>query len=109
MELSSSTAEIRDICEQRGEARAKLGDDAALELARVLADIEAFDTFADFTATFGHLITDRGEAEKCFRMETGHLIVFRAGHPRNLGSRATPTDWVNTTRLMITAIERPDA
>lgn len=109
LELSSSTAEIRDICEKRDVARAKLGDDAALELSRILADIEAFDTFADFYATFGNQISDRGDAEKCFRMETGDLIVLRAGHPRNLGAGAAPTNWTNTTRLMITAIERPDA
>lgn len=106
LELSSSTAEIRDICEKRSEARAKLGDDAALELARILADIEAFDTFAEFAAAFGTLITDREEGEKCFHMETGPLIVFRAGHPRNLGPRPAPTNWPNTTRLMITAIEK---
>lgn len=109
MELSSSTPEIRDICEKRSKARAKLGDDAALELGRILADIEAFDSFPAFASMFGDRITDRGEAEKSFQMETGHLIVFRAGHPRNLGAGAIPTDWANTTRLLIIAIETPDA
>ena len=109
LELSSSTAEIRDICEKRGEARAKLGDDAALELARILADIEAFDDFEDFQATFGSQITDRGELEKCFSMKAGYSILFRAGHPRNLGVAPVATDWRRTTRLMITAIEKADA
>lgn len=109
MELSSSTAEIREICEKRDEARAQLGNDAALELSQILADIEAFDTFADFAATFGNQITDRGESEKCFHMRTGDVIVFRAGHPRNLGAGATPSNWAKTTRLMITGIERANA
>jgi hypothetical protein len=59
--------------------------------------------------TFGNQITDRGEAEKCFHMTTGHVIVFRAGHPRNLGASAAPPDWAKTTRLMITGIERANA
>jgi hypothetical protein len=108
LELSSSTAEIREICEKRDKARAQLGDDAALELSQILADIEAFDSFADFGAMFGTQITDRGETEKCFHMKTGHVIVFRAGHPRNLGAGAAPPNWANTTRLMITGIERAD-
>ena len=109
LELSSSTAEIREICERRDDARAQLGDDAALELSQILADIEAFDTFADFDATFGNQITDRGNSEKCFHMRTGGVIVFRAGHPRNLGAGAAPPNWANTTRLMITGIERANA
>jgi hypothetical protein len=39
-------------------------------------------------------------------MTTGHVILFRAGHPRNLGAGAVPPNWANTTRLMITRIER---
>ncbi|WP_050627365.1 hypothetical protein [Bradyrhizobium viridifuturi] len=109
LELSSFTPELRDICEKRSEARAKLGDDAALELGRVLADIEAFDNFPDFAATFGSRIADRGEYEKCFDLGLGYWLVFRSGHPRNLGANAVPPDWSSTTRLMITAIERADA
>ena len=109
MELSSSTAEIRDICEQRGEAAAKLGYAAATELARVLADIEASENFAEFQTMFGHQLCDRGAAEKCFQMKAGYSIVFRSGHPRNLGTTPTATNWPKTTRLMITAIEATDA
>ena len=87
-------------------ARAQLGNDAALELSQILADIEAFDTFADFGATFGNQITDQQDSDKCFHMTTGHVILFRAGHPRNLGAGAVPPNWANTTRLMITRIER---
>jgi hypothetical protein len=42
-------------------------------------------------------------------MRTGDVIVFRAGHPRNLGAGATPSNWAKTTRLMITGIERANA
>ena len=77
-----------------------------MELAPILADIEAFDNFADFAATFGGQITNRGESGKCFSMKAGYLIVFRAGDPRNLGTDPVPTDWPKTTRLMVTAFEK---
>jgi hypothetical protein len=108
LELSSFTAEIRDICEKRSEATAKLGYAAATEFARVLADIEAFETFAEFEAMFGDQISDKSDTEKLFRMKTG-TISFKSGHPRNLGTQPIPTDWPRTTRLMITEIETADA
>lgn len=108
MELSSFTAEIRDICEKRSEAAAKLGYAAATELARVLADVDACETFAEFEAMFGDQISDKSETEKSFQMKTG-TILFRSGHPRNLGTQSVPTDWPGTTRLMITKIEVVDA
>jgi hypothetical protein len=108
LELSSLTAEIREICEKRSEATAKLGYATAAELARVLADIDAFETFAEFEAMFADQLSDKSQTEKCFRMKTGS-ISFKSGHPRNLGKQPTVTDWPRTTRLMITAIEATDA
>jgi len=106
LELASSTAAIREICFRRDTAIAKLGGDAALELAQILSDIQAFDTFAEFEATFGHQISDRGKWEKCFMMKAGYLIVFTAGHPLNLGTKPVPINWRKTTRLMIKAFEQ---
>jgi hypothetical protein len=106
LELSSSTPEIREICEKRGVARAELGDDAATELAQVLADIEASENYAEFAAMFKSQITDQRETEKCFLMRASCRIVFRSGHPHNLGAGAAPTDWSNTTRIQITAFEK---
>jgi hypothetical protein len=108
LELSSLTSEIRDICEKRSEAAAKLGYAVATELARVLADIDAAETFAEFESMFGDQISDKSETEKSFQMKTGS-ISFRSGHPRNLGTQPVPTDWPKTTRLMITEIETVDA
>jgi hypothetical protein len=106
LELSFSTADIRDICEKRNVAKDQLGDDAAIELAQILADVEAFEKFAEFATTFGRQMIDRGGSEKCFSMKTGYRIVFKAGHPRNLGANSAPTNWPKTTRLMITAFEK---
>jgi hypothetical protein len=108
LELSSFTAELRDICEKRSDATAALGYAAAAELARVLADIDASETFAEFETMFGDQISDKSETEKCFRMKTGS-ISFKSGHPRNLGTQPSATDWPRITRLMITAIEAADA
>ena len=108
MELSSSSAEIRDVCEKRSKASAKLGYATATELARVLADIDASDTYADFDLLFGGQISDLSDSERCFQMKTGK-IRFRSGHPKNLGATPAPTDWPTVTRIMITAIETSDA
>ena len=109
MELSFSTPEIREICERRSEATAKLGYDAAIELARVLADVEACGNFAEFQAMFGRQISDLGTSEKCLRMKAGNSVRFQSGHPRNLGAASVATDWPTTTRLKIVAIEAADA
>jgi hypothetical protein len=109
LELSSSTAEIREILFKRSVATAKLGYACALELARVLADFEAFDRYSEFGTLFANQVSDVTESKKRIVLKTGHSIVFRSGHPRNLGTSAAPTDWSIVSRLMITAIESPNA
>jgi hypothetical protein len=109
LELPSSTAEIRDICEKRSVATAKLGYASALELARVLADFEAFDRYSEFEALFGSQVSNVSNSEKRIVLKTGVSIVFRSGHPRNLGTSAVATDWSKVSRLMIIAIESPNA
>ncbi|MET4033597.1 MULTISPECIES: hypothetical protein [unclassified Bradyrhizobium] len=109
LELSSLTAEIRDICEQRSVQAAKLGYAGALDLARVLADFEAFDSYPEFEALFGSQVSSVSKSEKRIVLKSGLSISFRSGHPRNLGTSAAPTDWSKVSRLMITAIESPNA
>ena len=108
MELSFFSAELRDVCEKRSEASAELGYATATELARVLADIDASDIYADFDLLFRSQIFDLPDSEKCFQMKTGK-IHFRSGHPKNLGATPALTDWPTVTRIMITAIETSDA
>jgi hypothetical protein len=109
LELPSFTPEIRDICEKRSVATAKLGYASALELARLLADFEAFDRYSEFEALFGSQVSNVNKSEKRIVLKTGISVVFRSGHPRNLGTSAAPTDWSTVSRLMITAIESPNA
>lgn len=108
VELSSSSAEIREICEKRSVATEKLDYANAIELARVLADFEAFDRYSEFESLFGTQVSNISNSEKRMTVKLGLSIVFRSGHPRNLGTSAAPTDWSKVSRLMITAIESPN-
>lgn len=90
-------------------ATEKLGFANAAELARVLADFEAFDRYSEFEALFGSQVTDINSFEKRILLRAGFSVAFRSGHPRNLGTSAVPPDWSNVSRLMITAIESPNA
>ena len=93
LELSSLTAEIREICAKRSEAAAKLGYAAAAELARVLSDIEAFDNIAEFNAMFGHQRspTRRKIGRSAFGLrvsETGRkTFILAARFPGKTGGR----------------------
>ena len=104
LELTFHTAEIREICEKRDVAAAELGYAAARELAERLADIEALDTVTELSLLLGDAICDRSATEKSLRLNSGFHIVFVSAHP---SPEATPkaTDWKNTSRMKITAIE----
>lgn len=82
-----------------------MGYAAATELARVVADFEAVDEFSDFNSMFGRMVDDVSAAEKKFKMKEGYSIVFRSGHPQNLGPNAQPTQWSHVTRIMVVAVE----
>lgn len=105
MELSYNSAEIRAVCFGRDKAAAKLGYAAASELAQLLADIDAFENFQEFSTMYGHRLADDGAGMKRFRMKEGYSIVFISGLPQNLGENAQPTIWPHVYRLMIIAIE----
>ncbi|WP_157450360.1 hypothetical protein [Bradyrhizobium sp. ARR65] len=102
------TEELRAICAERGVATAKLGAAAALELAQILADIEACDTAAEFCELYPSKVLDISNTEKCVQLSTGHRLNFRSGHPNYPNPPAEVTDWNNTTRLRIVSIEASD-
>jgi hypothetical protein len=74
-------------------AMEKLGYANAIELSRVLADLE---------------VSDISDFEKRIMVKAGISVAFRSGHPRNLGISAARPDWSKVSRLMITAIEPPN-
>jgi hypothetical protein len=104
LELTFHTAELRDICEKRDVATAKLGYAAARELAEKIADIEALDTVADLSGLLGEAIRDRSPTEKSVRLNSGFDVVFVSAHPPS-GASPEATNWTETTRMKITAIE----
>lgn len=105
LELTFYTAELREICEKRSVAAAKLGYAAARELAERIADIEATDTVAELSLLLGETISDRNPTEKSLRLSSGFDIVFASAHPSPLGATPKATDWKKTSRMKITAIE----
>jgi hypothetical protein len=106
LELTFQTAELREICEKRDVAVAKLSYAAARELAERLADIEALDTVADLSALLGEAICDRSPTEKSLRLNSGFDVVFASAHPSPADGAPKATDWTKTNRMKITAIER---
>jgi hypothetical protein len=104
LELTFSTAELREICEKRSVAVAKLGYPAARELAERLADVEAADTVADLSVLLGEAMCDRSPTEKFLRLKTGFGVAFVSGHTAHMET-GKATDWSKTSRMKITAIE----
>jgi hypothetical protein len=105
LELHFHTAELREICEKRAVAAAELGYAVARELAERLADIEALDTVSQLCDMLGESIYDKSPDEKCLRLSSGFVVVFKSAHPSLAGATARVSDWKKTTRMMITAIE----
>ena len=107
MELTFHTAELREICEKRDVAAAKLGYPAARELADRLADIEAVDTVTDLSQLLGdETICDSGTHEKTLHLKSGLHIVLVSAHTDAMSAPQKAPEWANTTRIKIMAIER---
>jgi hypothetical protein len=108
LEFTFHTAELREICEKRAVAAAKLGYAAARELAERLADIEALDTVADLCLLLGASICDRSPTEKFLRLNSRFDVVFVSAHPSPPEGPPKATDWQKTSRMKITGIEPTD-
>jgi hypothetical protein len=105
LELTFQTAELREICEKRNVAAAKLGYAAARELADRLADAEALDSVEELSQLLGEAVCDRSPTEKSLHLSAGFEVVFVSAHPSRAEGAPKATDWTNTTRMKITAIE----
>ena len=105
LELSFSTAEIRDVCELRARAAERLGREAAIELEQRLADAEAVECAGELCALFPDAITERSGDRRSLRLSTGHEIVFGSGHLKTPITSQGATNWAKVTRIRIVAIE----
>jgi hypothetical protein len=105
VELSFQTEELREICEKRAAAVRALGLQAALELERCLADIEAAESVADVEMLYHERVVDHSPHERALRFALEHTLIFRSGHVRTHNLSTGATDWERVTRLRITAIK----
>jgi hypothetical protein len=105
LEITFHTADLREICEKRSVAAARLGYAAARELAERLADVDALDNVAELSSLLGDAICDRSPTERSLRLNSGFQVVFVSAHPSSAGASQHATDWTATSRMKITAIE----
>lgn len=105
MELVFANLELRSICESRRRATNRLGAEAAYELTQRLADIFAFATAAELAELFPNDIVDRSPSERALRLQSGHDLVFCAGHVDVPVLEDGSTDWTKISRLRIIALE----
>jgi hypothetical protein len=105
VELTFATVELRSMCESRRRAANVLGAEAARELAQRLADFSALATAAELLDLFPDDIVDRSPVERALRLETGHELVFCAGHVDVPVMKDGSTDWARVSRIRIIALE----
>ncbi|UQR63396.1 hypothetical protein LRP30_42965 [Bradyrhizobium sp. C-145] len=86
-------------------ARTALGSNGALELAQVLADIDACANFSELTAIHPASIVNLSTNEKAIDLICGSRLIIRSGHPTYPNPPAAVTDWDQVTRLRIVSIE----
>ncbi|MEY9181061.1 hypothetical protein ABIG06_002914 [Bradyrhizobium sp. USDA 326] len=103
--LNFPTKEVRDICEKRSVAATALGPNGALELAQVLADIDACTSFSEFAAIYPAAIVDVSTSEKAIGLPSGSRLIVRSGHPTYPDPPPEVTDWDQVTRIRIVSIE----
>lgn len=104
MEFAFLDERIKELCERRSRAVAELGEEAARELERRLADIEACDNAAEFAALSGdELVTVSGH-RRALHLACGISMAFVSGHTKPRLTETGATDWRKVMRLRIEAI-----
>ena len=98
------TARIRDICERRACAVTELGESAALELERRLADIDACDTAFDFEALCEGELSAVSAHRWALRLTEDVRMQLIAAHVKVPLTKAGATDWSKVTKFRIEAI-----
>lgn len=82
-----------------------LGPKGALELAQVLADMDACTTFSEFATIYPVSIVDVSDSEKAIGLPTAGRLTIRSGHPTYPQPPAPVTDWDQVTRIRIVSVE----
>lgn len=107
MEFTFLTAPIKQVCERRASAIAELGDEAALDLERKLADIDACDNALEFRALCDSIVELSGH-RWAIQLVGGRYVEIVVGHARSRLTETGATDWGRVTRLRIEAFGESD-
>ena len=105
MELSFATEQLRGICESRRRAVTRLGVDAARALEMVLADIDACQSVAEFTALYGDQVKSSSSDNWQVTLEGETMMFFLSGHVSTPKKKDGRIDWNKVTRVRIESIE----
>lgn len=108
LDFAFLTVQIREICEKRARAVAAIGEQAALELERRLADIEACSDVAELEALCGDDLQVVASHRRALHLADGIRMMFTSGHTKPRLTRTGATDWGKVTRLRIDAIGKAD-
>ena len=108
MEFTFLTSRIKDICERRAYAVVELGEQAALDLERKLADIDACEDALEFRRLCHDDLVEMSEHRWRLRLAGGCCMELVSGHvkPRRIETGAT--DWGKVARLRIEAVGGSD-
>ena len=98
MELTWNSRELRDLCERRELAFEKLGEQVAIEIGMILADLEAAGSMAEFMeiAAATRELIDMGTAVEVV-LDGGGRICLESGHAT--GARFDTWDTVTRCRI----------
>jgi hypothetical protein len=104
LEFSFLTARIKEICERRASAVAELGEAAAADLERRLADIDACDNAQEFRVLCDDDLVELSGHRLNLHLVGGCHMELVAGHVKSLLTGTGDTNWDKVTRLRIEAI-----
>jgi hypothetical protein len=104
LEFAFLKACIREICERRARAVAALGEAAAFELERRLAEMEACENAAEFAELCGDELVVVSGVRWSLGLAEGIGMELIAGHVNPPLTETGVTDWSKVTRLRIEAI-----
>lgn len=108
MDFAFLTTRIREICERHARAVAEIGEQAAVELQRRLADIDACNDAAEFEALCGADLQAISGHSRALPLTDGVRLVFVSGHAKPRLTKTGATDWGKVTRIRIEAIGETD-
>jgi hypothetical protein len=104
LEFNYLNAQIQKICEKRQTAVAELGEAAALDLERTLADIDACDHALDFRALYVDIVEELSPHRWAVRLAGGCNLELASAHVGPRLTKTGVTDWGKVTRLRIEAV-----